>query len=89
VPDVPLPAVLQPNADQHEATWYRRGYRDAMACGPSAAQWARAKALREAREWASVMFGIETVNEPEEALETAELLALRWARLIETGEGES
>jgi hypothetical protein len=32
------------------------------------------------------MFGIDAVNEPEQALETAEALALRWAALIETGD---
>lgn len=56
---------------------------------PSPAQWARAQALREAREW----FAMQTASVYIDGALTSvvdsthvEALALRWARLIETGE---
>lgn len=57
---------------------------------PSVAQWARREALHEAREWC---FGIgnspRAVHSPGQSVirgYDVEVLALRWARLIETGE---
>lgn len=57
---------------------------------PSAAQWARARALTEAREWVdSITAGV--LDEPEgptsvEAQHKIEQLAERWAAWIESGE---
>lgn len=58
---------------------------------PTVAQWARAEALHEAREWYGSAFAAPTQAGAPVEIETVtiEALALRWARLIETGNAEA
>ena len=55
---------------------------------PSPSQWARAQALREAREWIEWVVGAGEADEPIDAFDAEgaiHTLTLKWARLIETG----
>lgn len=58
---------------------------------PSPAQWARAQALREAREWVEATAAgpyaiVDGALVTEASSSLVEQLALRWARLIESGQ---
>jgi hypothetical protein len=56
---------------------------------PSPSQWARARALHEAREWAEFTQGVQPWDELRDGIrgqQQIEAMAPRWATFIEAGE---
>jgi hypothetical protein len=81
-------AELQEMAEATQAL-ARAVVEEVRELAPSPAQWARAHALTEAREWAEFVQGVmpwDELRDGARGQQQIEALALRWAKLIETGE---